>query len=242
MHIVDIEEEKKRQEIQNVFDKNEALEKYDRIYKPTYTLEFDRCGELLVYSGTPIKYKTLYTQYPYVLYESIIPLALFMFYMNPLELTWYFNYLNIPLMVFLTFPRAWHLWSFSFRIKKMWLLRGGKVVKVERTSLAGDTFTDWAEVRYFKPITEDFQKFDDKDEADFLNQEGQLKYELATELDHFKHYGVTEQDVNLFFMKEGTVHHPEVFEAIVKGYHIETSDFVINTANLVRAKEPDHNV
>lgn len=121
-------------------------------------------------------------------------------------------------------------------------MRGGKVVKIERTTLAGDMYTDWAEVRFFKPISEDFTQFDCRDEAEFLDKEGQLRYELATELDHFKHYAVTEQDVNLFFVKEGVVHHPEVFEAVVKGYHVDTSDFVINTGNMERSREPDHNV
>ena len=42
-------------------------------------------------------------------------------------------------------------------------------------------------------------------------------------------------------MKEGTVHHPELFEAIVKGYNIDTSNFVINTAHNLRVREGDHN-
>ena len=42
-------------------------------------------------------------------------------------------------------------------------------------------------------------------------------------------------------MKEGTVHHPELFEAIVKGYNIDTSDFTINTAHNLRVREGDHN-
>lgn len=42
------------------------------------------------------------------------------------------------------------------------------------------------------------------------------------------------------FMKEGIVHHPEVFEAVTKGYSIDTTDFVINTAHNLRAKEGNH--
>ncbi len=42
-------------------------------------------------------------------------------------------------------------------------------------------------------------------------------------------------------MKEGVVHHPELFEAVVKGYNIDTNDFVINTANNVRAREGSYN-
>jgi len=53
--------------------------------------------------------------------------------------------------------------------------------------------------------------------------------------------GVTAQNTLIYFMKEGTVHHPELFEAAVKGYNIDTSDFVINTAHNVRAREGNDN-
>lgn len=42
-------------------------------------------------------------------------------------------------------------------------------------------------------------------------------------------------------MKEGVVHHPELFEAAVKGFNIDTTDFVINTAHNIRYKEGNHN-
>lgn len=43
-------------------------------------------------------------------------------------------------------------------------------------------------------------------------------------------------------MKEGTVHQPEVFEMVMKGYNIDTSDFSINTDHSVRFNEPNHNM
>lgn len=42
-------------------------------------------------------------------------------------------------------------------------------------------------------------------------------------------------------MKQGTVHHPELFEAITKGYNVDTSDYVINTAHNVRSREGNGN-
>lgn len=47
---------------------------------------------------------------------------------------------------------------------------------------------------------------------------------------------------HLHFKNYGTVHHPELFEAVVKGYNIDTTDFVINTADNMRFREPNHNV
>jgi hypothetical protein len=44
-------------------------------------------------------------------------------------------------------------------------------------------------------------------------------------------------------VKEGsTIHHPELFEAAVKGYNIDTTDFVINTADNVRYREGHYDV
>jgi len=53
--------------------------------------------------------------------------------------------------------------------------------------------------------------------------------------------GVTSQDIVYWFMKEGVIHHPELFEAVCKGYNVDTSDFVINTAHNMRAREGNHN-
>ncbi len=36
---------------------------------------------------------------------------------------------------------------------------------------------------------------------------------------------------NLYFDNKGIVHEPEIFEAVLKGYHIDTKNFVINTAH-----------
>lgn len=55
----------------------------DRVYKPTYTIEFDRTGEVLLYSCEPFKHMTIYFKYPYILYESLIPLSIWCLYMNP---------------------------------------------------------------------------------------------------------------------------------------------------------------
>lgn len=43
-------------------------------------------------------------------------------------------------------------------------------------------------------------------------------------------------------MKEGTVHEPELFEQVCRGYNIDTSDFEINTEDNVRLWEPHKNI
>ena len=34
-------------------------------------------------------------KYPYIFYESLIPLSLWMWYVNPFALAWQFNFINI---------------------------------------------------------------------------------------------------------------------------------------------------
>ena len=61
------------------------------------------------------------------------------------------------------------------------------------------------------------------------------------QLDNYVDQAQIVQDEIIYFMKEGTVHQPEVFEMVIKGYNIDTSDFVINTENNERFAEPTLN-
>jgi len=50
-------------------------------------------------------------------------------------------------------------------------------------------------------------------------------------------HAINHQDEIVQFMKEGTVHQPEVFDMVLKGYNIDTIDYVINTDHSVRTYE-----
>ena len=67
----------------------------DRIYKPTYTIELDRVGEVLLYSCDPLKHSTVYFKYPYIMYEALIPAAIINWTYNPLGLEWYNFVINL---------------------------------------------------------------------------------------------------------------------------------------------------
>ena len=124
----------------------------------------------------------------------------------------------------------------------MYLLRGGKYVKIWTMNPMGDRFYSWANICEFNLITENGEDFANPVEnEEFLNKSGQLKYEVQLQLDNYVDHSVMVQDEIIYFMKEGTVHQPEVFEMALKGYNIDTSDFVINTDNSVRFHEPTHN-
>jgi len=217
------------------------VEKTTRVYKPSYTIEFDRVGEALLFSSDPFRTMTIYLKYPYVLYESFIPMSIYLFVTNPFELDWQWNYINLILMNTLWIPRLWYFKGLQHRIVKMSLLRGGKAVKFETHSLSGDRNFSWVENYNFHPLNEDQKNFADRDNADFLSEEGQLKHDLACQLDDYTEYGVNQQDIVVYFLQQGTVHHPELFEAVCKGYNIDTSDFVINTSHNLRAREGSTN-
>jgi hypothetical protein len=74
-----------------------------------------------------------------------------------------------------------------------------------------------------------------------MTKTGQLKYEVQVQLDNYVDHAVVVHDEIIYFMKEGVVHQPEVFEMVLKGYNIDTSDFVINTEHNIRFNEPSHN-
>ena len=77
------------------------IEETTRVYKPTYPIEFNREGEVLLYSCEPVKevvwfmQMTVYFKYPYILYESAIPIFLYAYLMNPLDLEWYWNNVSL---------------------------------------------------------------------------------------------------------------------------------------------------
>lgn len=223
--------------LQKMYDNPEVVV-HEPAFKPSYTLEFDRAGELLLYSCDPLRHKTIYFKYPYILYETSAFFMFWAFLVNPWAIHWGYNSLLLLGTIMAFFPRAWFMHSMQYRIRNIYLLRGGKFVKFERNTMMGDQLTNWGEVREFRPLTEDFREFAEKETTEFLNDEGQLKYELAVQCDNFRQWSITDQDVPVFFMKEGVVHHPEVFDAVMRGYQIDTSDFVINTANEVRVREP----
>jgi len=61
-------------------------------------------------------------------------------------------------------------------------------------------------------------------------------------MEHWREQGVNVNNQLIIFMKEGVVHEPELFEAVMKGYNVDTTDFVINTENNFRAREGIKNV
>jgi hypothetical protein len=56
--------------------------------------------------------------------------------------------------------------------------------------VGNERFTFWFENVFCRPLTEDKLRFDNRDEADFLTEEGQLRYDLNMEVEQFKFFGI----------------------------------------------------
>ncbi len=177
------------------------------------------------------------------MYDAMIPLAFYAFFVNPFGWSWQFT--SILLYGFSAFgwmPHALYWKHLDKKINKLYLLRGGKYVRIWTQNPMGDRFYSWAHICEFNLLTENYEDFAEPvEDEQFLNKTGQLKYEVQVQLDNYVDHSVIVQDEIIYFMKEGTVHQPEVFEMVVKGYNIDTSDFVINTDHSIRYNEPNHN-
>jgi hypothetical protein len=59
------------------------LEYTTKIYKPSKTITFDRNGEALMYYCDNYKHSKVFTKYPYVLIDALIPLLWYNFFADP---------------------------------------------------------------------------------------------------------------------------------------------------------------
>ena len=107
------------------------LERTDKVYKPSQTIEFNRDGELLIYSCDNIKNSVIYLKYPYCMYDMFIPLSWYVFFINPFSWSWYIT--TGALYFFNSFgwiPHGLYWKHLDKKIHKLYLLRGGKYVRI----------------------------------------------------------------------------------------------------------------
>ncbi len=63
--------------------KAKFLEYTHKVYKPSKTITFDRNGEVLLFSVDNFRHSQVYLKYPYCMYDAMIPLAIYNFFVNP---------------------------------------------------------------------------------------------------------------------------------------------------------------
>ena len=102
--------------------------------------------------------------------ESFIPLSILNYVLNPLDMVWYWCSFSLYASLALIIPRTWYFSDFKWMPMKLFLLRGGRVLKVDSQNIGADRFTYWLENRLVRPLTEDKLRFDDRDNAEFLTE------------------------------------------------------------------------
>ena len=110
--------------------------------------------------------------------------------LNPLELLWYWNSFFLYFSPFVLCARTWYWRDFMYFPNKIFLLRGGRVLRVESNSMGNLRYVYWAETQFMRPLTQDKLRFDDRENADFLTEEGQLRYDLNVEAEELRIWGV----------------------------------------------------
>ena len=156
------------------------LERTDKVYKPSETIEFNREGELLLYSCDNVKHSTIYLKYPYILYDCAMPISWYLFFVNPFMMSWQFTLAFLyGAHMFSWMPHVMYWKSLDKKIHKLFLLRGGKYCRIWTQNPMGDRFYSWINNYEINLLTEDYEDFADPvEDEEFLKKNGQLKYEV----------------------------------------------------------------
>ena len=82
-----------------------------------------------------------------------MPLGVYMWFVNPFDLVWTLNNLFVYSILVLWIPRMWYFRDLQYKVHRLYLLRGGKVAKIEINTLNNDRGTYWVETYQFHPLT-----------------------------------------------------------------------------------------
>ncbi|CAG9316512.1 unnamed protein product [Blepharisma stoltei] len=213
------------------------------IFKPKEQIEFNRTGELLLYEAEPFRLKDVLTPYPYSVWSWSMPSFLYMYFANPFGLTWLYNDLFLLAGLWGWYPQVEYVFNLRYHINRLWLLRGGKVLKVEHSNVTGYRWKSWIFIDEINLLTEDKKKLEPEKgiNAKILDDNNQLKAETHIQVDNFVDVGRNMQDHILVLCKDGQVHNPEILDAVLKGFEVDTSNFRINTLHTERWLEPNTN-
>jgi hypothetical protein len=214
------------------------------VFKPSKQIEFDRTGEVTLYTSTPFRTKDIYFPYPHCMAYTMAPFFGYMFLINPMNLMWYYNNAFLFAAIGSFIPHSEYLFGLRYYINKLTLLRGGTVLAVHHSNVTGLKWKTWIFIDEINLLTEDKQLLEEDKgiNAKVVGEDGSLNYETHFQVDHFVDCGRNMEDQVLMLLKEGTVHEPELLEAALKGFEIDTSNYRINTLHVERFNEPDINI
>lgn len=219
------------------------IPQHEVVYKPEGLIEFDRIGTRLLYTSAPFRHKDVVFPYPQSLPWLSSVWMLHLYFVNPLSLPWQYNNTFLLLPILSWIPQAEYLFNFRYYITKIQLMRGGESLRLEHTNIMQLRWRSWIFIDEISVMTPDHKELEPNKGADveLIGEDGQLKYETHIQVDNFVDVGRNMENQVLKLIKEGTVYDPKILNAVLRGFKVDTTDFVINTLHTERWLEPNIN-
>ena len=214
------------------------------LYKPKEQIEFNRVGEVVLFESEPYRTNEIYLKYPHSLPILLVPYGLYFYMDNPLGLLWNWQSLVLASCFAAFYPITEHWSRLKYHISRLSLLRGGKVLKVEHSSITGQRWVTWIYVDEIHLLSQDKTiKLPNKGmDEKLIDSNGQLINPVFIQVNNFVDVGRNQRDFILTLDKESKVHNPELLEAVLKGFEVDTTNFRINTLHTERWFEPTTNI
>lgn len=229
--------------LQEMIEERRPLPQDTTVFVPREQIEFNRIGELLLYEAEPFRIKDIFFPYPQCMGVFSMFWMFYLYITNPFQWGWQLTYPILVAGSTAWYPMVEYLFSLRYYLSKVWLLRGGKVLKLEHSNITGIRWRTWVFIDELNLLTPGFKELETEKglNAQLLNDNGQLQCETHVQVDNFIDVGRNMENQVLKMCKEGTVHQPEILDAVLKAFEVDTSDFRVNTLHIERWHEPDTN-
>lgn len=193
------------------------------VYQPKDQLKFDSTGCTLVYSVDYMKKVSVFFPFPWSLGTWATP---------GLGWLWYNDVLGVynPLLGVLAYaalmPHCWYLWNLRSNINKIWLMRDG-MWKVETAGIHQITTNYYIKPSLLTLLNKSKQVEKDPKQAELLSDDGKLIRHVRVKAENWIEFHEERDEQKLFISKHGEVHNPELLQAMLQGYKIDTSNHVV---------------
>ena len=114
-------------------------------------------------------------------------------------------------------PHCFYIYNLRFTVDKIWYIRGGHW-KIQNSGIQGLLSYAHTEPSNLKVSDGDTE----------LSEDGSLQDDILLKAEEWQEYYQTVDNQMLHILSSGTVHNPEIFQAMLNHLKIDDSNFVIN--------------
>ena len=183
-------------------------------YMTKKPVEFDNKGDTLIYSNDKLRGASVFFPIPYSLGTWSTPL---------MAVAWYGDVLGLGIgsaiwmgaMYAAILPHCWYLYNLRFRIDKIWFVRGG-YWKLETSGINNVTSYAYTESENLKP------------QSGSVNAEGTIEVDAVMNAEVWIDFQEMKTSQKLIIPRQGTVHNPELLQAMLSGFVVEPASFIMN--------------